>query len=213
VTTLLVVLIVALGGAAFASWQWVQGKYYIGPENGEVAIFQGVNSSIAGMSLSSPYQTTGVPVAELRPGEQTAIHATVSYGGLTQAQQIVTRLRTEVSTCRAAWDKLVSWQQQSVAYQAAVLSYQRALNAYNHTNPRPRTRPAAPPPLAPSPAAPTSSTCAPAAAFTIAAGSLPPGTTNTGATAPASTPSTTPAATPAATAAHSTAAPTHTAKP
>jgi protein phosphatase len=187
VTTLLVVLVVALGGAAFASWQWVQGKFYLGPQNGDVAIFQGVNSSIAGMSLSSPYQNTGVPIAELRPAEQSAIRATVSYGGLAPAQQIVSRLRSEVTACRSAWGKLVSWQQQNVAHQGAVRAYQVALNAYNHANPKPKTKPQPPAAIGLPPATPDPGTCAPAAAFGIRATSLPPGTTNTGAT-PATAP-------------------------
>ena len=185
VTTLLVVLIVALGGAAFASWQWVQGKFYIGPQNGDVAIFQGVNSSIAGMSLSSPYQNTRVPIAELRPAEQSAIHATVSYGSLSQAQQIVSRLRAEVTGCRSAWGKLVSWQQVNVAYQGRLRAYQAALKAYDHTNPKPKTKPQPPTAIGLPPATPDPGTCAPAAAFGIPVSSLPPGTTNTGAATPA----------------------------
>ena len=188
VTTLLVVLVVALGGAAFASWQWVQGKYYLGPQNGDVAIFQGVNSSIAGMSLSSPYQNTGVPIAELRTAEQSAIHATVSYGSLTQAQQVVSRLRTEITGCRSAWGKLVNWQQGSVAYQGALGRFRTAINAYNHANPKPKIKPSPPPPIGLPPATPDPGTCASAAAFGIRASSLPPGTTNTGATTPATQP-------------------------
>jgi PPM family protein phosphatase len=110
VTVALSVLVLALGGGAFAGWQYVQSQYYLGVTDGNVAVYQGVNTSVLGVSLSSLYQNTGVPTAKLRPVEQSAISSTVAYGSLTAAQQIVTRLRDEVTMCEESWETLVSWQ-------------------------------------------------------------------------------------------------------
>ena len=66
--------------------------------------------------------------------------------------------------------------------------YRTALNVYNHANPKPKIKPSPPPPIGLPPATPDPGTCAPAAAFGIQASSLPPGTTNTGATTPSTQP-------------------------
>ncbi|HEX4834209.1 MAG TPA: PP2C family serine/threonine-protein phosphatase [Trebonia sp.] len=186
VTSVLAVLILALGIAAFVSYRWVQGKYYLGPRNGDVAIFQGINSSVAGISLSSPYQNTQVPVAELRPAERTAIQQTVSYNSLPQAQQIVTRLHSEVSACGQAWTQLKGWQQQNASFTAKHVQWAHLPANKRKTTPEPTFTTARP-------ATPDPGHCAPASSFGIAASALPTGTTNTtAATTAAATPQPTP---------------------
>jgi protein phosphatase len=172
VTTLLVVVVLALGVGGFVSYQWVQGKYYLGPQNGDVAIFQGINSNVAGISLSSPYQNTGVPLSKLRPAEQTAIQATVSYASLPAAQQIVNRLKSEVTSCGQWWTQLMTWQQQDA-------TYKQNLNRWQHLPKPQQTKTPKPAFTQLQPKTPDSGTCAPASAFGILASQLPPGTTNT----------------------------------
>ncbi len=119
----LVVLVLALGGGAFAGWQYVQSQYYLGVSDGNVAVYQGVNTTVLGISLSSLHLNTGVATSKLRTVDQSAISSTVAYGSLDAAQQIVTRLRDEVTMCGQSWKALVSWQQKTVTYQAESAHY------------------------------------------------------------------------------------------
>jgi PPM family protein phosphatase len=172
VTTLLVVLLLALGIGGFVSYQWVQGKYYLGPQNGNVAIFQGINSNVAGVSLSSPYQNTGIPLDQLSASDQGAIRATVGYNDLKAAQQVVSMLKNQATSCRTEWNQLVSWQQQDAAFNQNYGHWAHLPKAQQSKIPRPTFTQL-------QPKTPDSMTCAPASAFGIPAAKLPPGTTNT----------------------------------
>jgi hypothetical protein len=181
------VLVLALGGGAFAGWQYVQSQYYLGVSDGNVALYQGVNTTVLGIGLSSLYQNTGVPTSKLRTAERGAITSTVAYSSLPAAQQIVTRLRSEVSMCGESWETLVSWQQKNAAYQAD-------LAHYTHLSPKAKTQAKRPVNTAGSePSVPAASSCAAAGAFGITSAQLPTGTQNvtqTQAATPVSSPST-----------------------
>jgi PPM family protein phosphatase len=201
VTTLLVVLVLALGIGGFVSYQWVQGKYYLGPQNGDVAIFQGINSSVAGISLSSPYQNTGLPLDQLSASDQGAIRQTVGYNDLKAAQQVVTMLKTQATSCHTEWNQLVSWQQQDA-------TYQQNLSHWVHLPKATQSRTAKPTFTQIQPKTPDTGTCAPASAFGILAAKLPPGTANT---VPAGT--ITPSSPTLSTSAPATSAPTTSSRP
>jgi serine/threonine protein phosphatase PrpC len=202
VTGALAVLVLALGGGAFAGWQYVQSQYYLGASNGTVALYRGVNTSVLGIGLSSLYQNTGVPTAKLRTAEQTAISSTVAYSSLSAAQQIVTRLRDEESMCGESWETLVGWQQKTSAYQAQ-------LATYSHLAPKAKAHAKAPVNTAGSePTVPAASSCAAASAFGIASVQLPTGTPNA-----SQTQSATPVSTPTTSVSPSSSATTRAAKP
>jgi len=171
VTTLLVVLVLALGIGGFVSYQWVQGKYYLGPQNGDVAIFQGINSNVAGISLSSPYQDTGIPLDQLSASDQAAIRQTVGYNDLKAAQQVVSMLKDQATSCRTEWNQLVSWQQLDARYK-------QNLNTWVHLPKTQQNKTAKPTFTQVQPKTPDTGTCAPASAFGITARQLPPGTAN-----------------------------------
>jgi serine/threonine protein kinase len=172
VTSLLVLLVLTLGIGGLVSYEWAQGKYFLGAQNGEVTIFQGVNTSVAGISLFSPYQGTGLPLSQLSAADQESIRQTVSYNDLRSADQVVSELKNQATACHTQWNELVSWQQQDAAYQAA-------LGHWAHLPPKQKSQTKEPTFKVLQPKAPDSGTCAPASAFGITARQLPPGTTNT----------------------------------
>jgi protein phosphatase len=174
VTTLVGVLVIALAGAGFASWQWVQGKYYIGADGDDVAIYHGINSSIFGLSLSSLQRNTGLPVARVSVPDQGAVRATVSYDSLTAAEQGFNQVQSQVSSCETQWTNLVDWKSQDDAYVAKLAAYELA-----RAHAKPGSHVGSPPtPPAPEPATPSATDCAAAAAFAIPATQLPkPGAT------------------------------------
>jgi len=204
VTTLLVVLILALAGGIFASWQWVQGKYYIGADGDDVAIYHGINSSIFGMSLSSLQRNTGLPVARLSVPDQDAVRSTVSYDSLAAANQGFNQVQSQVNNCETQWNNLVTWKSEDNAYLAKLAAYNTA-RAHLKPGQHPSTPPTPPPAQ---PATPSGTNCASASAFGIPASELPSATT--GSSAPATTPATTTPATPSATKSSGTATPSPT---
>jgi hypothetical protein len=156
----------------FASWQYAQGQYYLGIDRGNMAIFRGVNTSVAGISLGSVYQRTSVPVAQLPANERLALRATVSEPGLPAAQRVAALIAGGVYRCRQEWLQLVGWKKTNDAYQ-------RALAAKAHRSPG-TASPPLPADPGPMPPPPLDSMCGPASAYGIPATALPPGTPDTG---------------------------------
>jgi len=188
VTTLLVVLVLLVGGGLYGGWRYIQGQYYIGVQDGNVAIFRGANQNVAGISLSSLVQRYNLPLTQMAPSDQAGIRQTITASSLSNAQSMVGQISSSVTSCRQKWQSLVTWQ-------AAEQNYQHALALYHakKTKTPPKNNPG------PQPATPDAATCAPASAFGIPATALPgsPATT-TPATTPASTPTHASTATPKA---------------
>jgi PPM family protein phosphatase len=185
VTTLLVVLVLLIGGGLYGGWRYIQGQYYIGVQGGNVAIFRGVNESVAGVSLSSLVQRTNLPVVQMVASDQEMIGQTITASSLTGAQNLVTQIQNSVNGCRLKWEQLEEWNTANIAYQ----TYQRALAAFQAK--KTKVRPAGKPPAnpGPQPSAPDQAACASASAFGIPASALPGGQ-------PTTTPTTTPTPTP-----------------
>jgi len=183
VTTLLVLLVLLVGGGLYGGWQYVQGQYYVGVQDGNVAVFRGVNQNLAGISLSSLAQRTSLPLSQVAASNQGMIRQTIAANSLTGAQSIVTQIQKRVNGCRQQWRALQAWQAKEVRF----LSDSAAFAAK-----RTKIRPVGP---GPQPTTPDAADCAGAAAFGIPASSLPGAQPTTN---PASQPATRPARTPTA---------------
>jgi serine/threonine protein phosphatase PrpC len=123
VTTSLILLIVVVLIGGYIGYQYTQSQYYVGEDAGQVTIFRGINQNIAGVSLSKLYSHTGIPVSQVNDQYMGQISATISAGSLSQAQQTVSSIRSSVNNCKAAWNALVTWNGQEVAYQAQVSAH------------------------------------------------------------------------------------------
>jgi protein phosphatase len=183
VTTLLVLLVLLVGGGLYGTWQYVQGQYYVGVQDGNVAVFRGVNQNLAGFSLSSLVQRTSLPLSQVVTSNQAMIRQTIAADSLTGAQNIVTQIQKRVNDCHSAWRALQAWQAEEVRF----LSDSAAFAAK-----RTKVRPVGP---GLQPATPDAADCAGAAAFGIPASSLPGAQPVTN---PASGPATRPTGTPTA---------------
>jgi PPM family protein phosphatase len=178
VTTLVVVLVLLVGGGLWGGWTYIRGQYYIGVQNGNVAIFRGVNQNVAGISLSSLVQRSNLPLTQVVPGDQSMIRQTITASSLSAAQTVVGQLQSGVTACRQKWQALVTWQTKEQ-------SYLQALSAYEAQKTR---KGAAPKNTAGTqPPTPTVTECAPASAFGISASALPGSTPAV--TAPTTSPS------------------------
>ena len=185
VTTLLVLLVLLIGGGLYGGWRYVQGQYYIGVQDGNVAIFRGINQNLAGISLSSLITRTGLPISQVVASNQGMIRQTIPASSLADARTLVGQIQSEVDNCDQKWKALVQWQTAETRYRAELAAYRaRKIRV------PPKDNPGGQPPT------PDAAGCAPASAFGIPATALPGGQP-TPAPSAAATP-TRPAATPTA---------------
>ena len=165
VTTLLVVLVLFILGGLYGGWRYIQGQYYIGVQNGNVAIYRGVNQNLAGISLSSLVQRyDNLPVAQVVPSDQSMIHQTITESSLTAAQSLVGQIQSEVASCHQKWQQLVNWNTADQRYLQELALYKA-----KKTKTPPKDNPGQ------QPATPDITECASAAAFGIPATALPTG--------------------------------------
>jgi len=97
-----VILLVAVGivsGIAYAAQQWTETQYYVGVEDEQVAIYQGLDQQIVGLSLSSVYEVLDVPVEMLPTFDRAAIEDSISADSLDDARSIANRLSTRAAAC------------------------------------------------------------------------------------------------------------------
>ncbi|KJL40323.1 PP2C family protein-serine/threonine phosphatase [Microbacterium trichothecenolyticum] len=85
-----VALVLAIiAGATWIGYQWTQTRYYVGADEDTVVIYQGVQQSIGPISLSTPYEDTGIPLDSLSDFARATVEQTISANSLSHARQIV----------------------------------------------------------------------------------------------------------------------------
>ncbi|WP_395658127.1 PP2C family protein-serine/threonine phosphatase [Nocardioides sp.] len=72
-------------GLAWA-WSWTQQQYYVGEQDGSVVIFRGINTELAGLALSDPYETTDVSLDRLSEIEADRVREGIAYDNLADAE-------------------------------------------------------------------------------------------------------------------------------
>ncbi len=123
VTSVLALLLILIVGGGYAAWRYSQDQYYVSTSDGDIAIFRGVNQSVAGIKLSHVYLRTGIPLALVPVPDQQLIRAIISAKSLADAQRIVGRIRGDYQTCRNDLQALR-------AYNSKQSSYDNALEGY-----------------------------------------------------------------------------------
>ncbi|MBW9109585.1 serine/threonine-protein phosphatase [Microbacterium trichothecenolyticum] len=85
----LALVLVILAGAAWLGYQWTQTRYFVGADEDTVVIYQGVQQGIGPISLSTPYEDTGIPLDSLSNFARATVEQTISANSLSHARQIV----------------------------------------------------------------------------------------------------------------------------
>ncbi|WP_282206378.1 PP2C family protein-serine/threonine phosphatase [Kitasatospora fiedleri] len=100
--TLIGVLVLAvLGAGGFFAWQWSQDQYYVGVQDGHVAVYRGLDQNLAGIELSSVYQPfTDVELKYLPAYQQDQVAKKIQADGLADARKQVDALRAQAAVCK-----------------------------------------------------------------------------------------------------------------
>ena len=96
VTTILVVLLLVIVGGVYAAWRYTQGQYYVGTDGRQVIIYRGINERVLGMSLSSVYQQSGIPLDHVPASDLAQVRSTITASSLAEAQQTVANIRQTI---------------------------------------------------------------------------------------------------------------------
>ncbi|MEU6234833.1 protein phosphatase 2C domain-containing protein [Kitasatospora sp. NPDC047058] len=94
-----------LGGAGFFGYQWTQGQYYVGVDGDHVAVYQGLNQSLAGLSLSSVHTSyKDVELKYLPQDQRTHVTNTISATSFGDADATVKKLAEQAQFCHRVAD-------------------------------------------------------------------------------------------------------------
>lgn len=99
VVTWVVGVVLVLGvvaGALALGYRWTQNQYYVGVQDGYVAIFRGIPQDVGVVELSSLYERTAIQVDDLPTFAQERLADPITAASLEDAQAIVATLEVEV---------------------------------------------------------------------------------------------------------------------
>jgi protein phosphatase len=88
----LILVVVAVVGGTVGAYQWTQTRFYVGSNQGNVAIFRGVQQGVGPISLSSVYRTTTIDIDDLPDYSRSTVEATINASDLSDAERIVEQL-------------------------------------------------------------------------------------------------------------------------
>ena len=79
---------IALAGA----WHWSQQQFYVGEQDGKVAVYRGINGDLLGIELSHVYETTDLELANLGSYDASRIREGIDVNDLDEAHRTITSL-------------------------------------------------------------------------------------------------------------------------
>jgi len=171
VTTSLLVLVAVVVAGGYMAWRWSQNQYYVAASKGQVVIYRGINQRIAGVSLSSPYQLTAIPLAQVPSNYQQTVTTAYASGSLSEVERIVANVRSAVNACRDQYQALQSW----VTADNTYTKYQAEVTQAKHKRPPTGIASLGPPPPQPGPRpSGAAAMCPPSQEFGIPASALAP---------------------------------------
>lgn len=94
------VVIALVAGGIYGAWVWSQRQYFIGADNGKVAIFSGLSEDIGPISMSSVHERyDNLPVDTLVAVNQGRVKTGIGADDLADARRIVHNLFQQSSVC------------------------------------------------------------------------------------------------------------------
>jgi len=110
VTTALIVLVTVIVGGVYIFWRWTQDQYYVAVDSkDQVVIYQGLSQPVLGVSVSRPYELTGIPLTQVPSDDQPALKTASSSGSLADVQKTVANVRAAVQSCQQQYRAQQTW--------------------------------------------------------------------------------------------------------
>jgi serine/threonine protein phosphatase PrpC len=106
VTSILVVLILVIVGGGYAAWRITRTQYYVDKDGSQVAIYQGIDQTVAGLHLSSVYVHTGIPISHV---QGSLLQLPTTSGTLSEARHTVLNIQ-RTYTCKLSAIAVSKWQ-------------------------------------------------------------------------------------------------------
>lgn len=102
IITILIIILVLLGvaGVGVGTYRWSQTKYYIGDNNGKVAIFQGVPTSIFGAKLSHAVTDTNMKTSDLPPSWREQLDQGISFDTYGEAKSHTRLIKKQLNDAK-----------------------------------------------------------------------------------------------------------------
>ncbi|MGV9210503.1 protein phosphatase 2C domain-containing protein [Micromonospora sp. RB23] len=98
-TAMAVALLVILGGGLFAGWTYTQRQYYVGAtDEGQVAVFRGIQGQIAGVDLSTVHRTSGTRLDDLTVAAQDTVKVGIRAKSEPDAERQLAELTSDTPT-------------------------------------------------------------------------------------------------------------------
>ena len=89
----LAVVLLLLGGIAYAGYAWTQQQYYVGAQDGHVTVYRGVAQDLGPISLNTAVDQTDIELSELPSFYRDEVEATISVDSRPAADERVASLR------------------------------------------------------------------------------------------------------------------------
>ncbi|MFF0789948.1 Stp1/IreP family PP2C-type Ser/Thr phosphatase [Streptomyces spiralis] len=96
-----VLALAVIGGGLYGGYRWTQTQYFVGANDEHVALYRGISQDLAWVKLSKV--ETDHPEIELKylpQYQQKQVKATITEGGLQDAQKKIDELSVQASACR-----------------------------------------------------------------------------------------------------------------
>lgn len=90
------VILMLLGGGAWAGYTWTQSQYYVSVDDGYVAIFRGIPQEIGPLSFAEVHEVTDIALADLPGFAQDRLSSPITRDSLTGAENVVESLRADL---------------------------------------------------------------------------------------------------------------------
>ncbi|KAA8816544.1 serine/threonine-protein phosphatase [Bifidobacterium callitrichos] len=98
----IVFVLAAIAGALFGVYRYSQSKYYVGTADGYVAIYQGVPTSIANLTLSHEVKRTAIKVSALPASWHKELEQGIVRDNYSEAESHVELIRDELASIQKA---------------------------------------------------------------------------------------------------------------
>ncbi|WP_129660315.1 PP2C family protein-serine/threonine phosphatase [Rothia uropygialis] len=85
-------ILVLIAGAVWAGLAWVNSQYYVGENNGKVAIYRGVDQSLGPIHLNNLERETDVKVSDLPDYSKSRVHEGIHASSVADAERVVSDL-------------------------------------------------------------------------------------------------------------------------